>query len=506
MASQENSEMDCYSVTWYINNFSYCWQKKDEAIVSPKFSMFVPEATKWKLLLYPRGTSDVNSIALFLRREKDCDGAENIDLEYHLETLNADGSILTKRNAKLAFHKGTCGGFPVFLNRNSVLLKSRVRYLPQDILTIRCRIKRLDEKSLEIRQIFARTIINVERRSLLWTVQGFSSLTTNQKKRLLIKSASGKELIKFDLFLTGGQCFEEKINLNIHFIDKRMEFFTLQTFLLEVGGIKVDSGKYENWRELGELATFPLKLSRNKLLADGDLYLPNDVLSLKLELAVSTGFAFEGITKIDFGIISQETTNEMCENWRESNIEEKTIENSCALITDLMSLYNDQNLCDVMLETKTSAFTAHTIILSARSPVFRAMFSADMKEKLNGVVDVSDLDDETVRQLLLFLYSNKLEELKWEDALQLYEAADKYEITSLKDQCSLFLKGNLNLKNACEALIISDLHHDEGLKSTVQDFILRNAEEIFKSEEWEVFSDTNPKLALKTTLRNWTEK
>ncbi|CAL1276732.1 unnamed protein product [Larinioides sclopetarius] len=507
MASQEISEKDCYSVTWYVNNFSYCWQKKDEAIASPIFSIFVPEETKWKLLLFPRGTRNGNSIAFFLHREQDCNGAENVEIEYNLEILNVDGSIIRNSEIKYTFRKNRRWGCPMFLKRNSVLEKSRTKYLPQDILTIRCRIKRLDEKSVEMRQIFARTSINVEKWSLLWAIDDFSNLTPDQKKCLVIKSASNDELIKIDIFLTGGQCFEEKINLNIHPTDRCMKFFTLQTFLTNnIEEIKIDSGKYETWREFREFSTFPLTLSRNKLMKNGYLYLPNDVLTLRLDFAISTGFSFEGVTKIDFGTILHETTNEVRGNVQRCNVEEKVTEDSCTLITDLMSLYNDQNLGDVKLETKTSVFPAHTTILSARSPVFRAMFSADMKEKLNGSVDVSDLDDETVRQLLLFLYSNKLQELKWEDALRLYDAADKYEITSLKDRCSYFLKGNLNLKNACEALILSDLHHDEGLKSTVQDFIMKNAEEIFKSEGWKLLADNNPKLALETALRNWTEK
>ncbi|GBM99559.1 TD and POZ domain-containing protein 4 [Araneus ventricosus] len=496
-----------YSVTWAINNFSYCWHKKDEAITSPIFSIFIPEETKWKLLLFPRGTKNGNEIAYFLYREQDCNGAENIEIEYHLETLNADGSILQENSAiEHTFCKNRRWGYPEFLNRNLVLKKCRVRYLPDDILTMRCRIKRLAQKSVEIRQIFTRTIIKVEWRSLLWTIQEFSSLTTDQKKSLVIKSAPDEELIKIDLFLTGGQCFEEKINLNIYPIDRCMKFFTLQTFLLDVEEIQVDSGKYENRCEHGEFSTFPLTFSRNKLMTDGEIFLPNDVLSLRLELAVSTGFSFEGVTKIDFGTISHEITNEVRDNWLKYSVEEKVTENSCALINDLMSLYKDQSLCDVKLQTKTNAFPVHTTILSARSPVFRAMFSTDMKEKLNGLVDVSDLDDETVHQLIVFLYTNKLEELKWEDAVRLYEAADKYAITSLKDRCSLFLKGSLNLKNACGALILSDLHHDKGLKSSVQDYILKNAKEIFKSEEWQLLADTNSKLALETTLRNWTEE
>ncbi|KAF8768075.1 TD and POZ domain-containing protein 3-like [Argiope bruennichi] len=506
MANQEINEKNCYSVTWIINHFSYCWQKKDEAIASPIFSIYIPEETKWKLLLFPRGTVYENNIAFFLYREQDCDGAENIEIEYDLESVIADGFILKNREIKHIFCKDSLWGYPSFLNREIVLKKSRMKYLPQDNLTIRCTIKRLDGKPVEIRQIYARTMINVERKSLLWSIQEFSNLTPNEKKQLIIKSASKEELIKIDLFLSGGQCFEEKINLNIYPASKCIKFFALQTCLLKSDKITVDSGKYENLCEYGKSSTFPLTISRNKIMERGDLYLSNDVLFLKLEFAISTGFAFEGVTKIDFGTLSDEATKEVVENWQKRSVEETITENSVDLITDLMSLYKDQSLCDAKLQTKTDVFPAHISILSARSPVFRAMFSTDMKEKMNGLVDVSDFDDKTVRQLLLFLYTNKLEELKWDDALHLYQIADKYEIISLKRRCSLFLKNSLNIQNSCKTLIFSDLLQDEDLKNITQVFILKNAKAIFKSEEWKLLADVNSKLALETALRNWDEE
>ncbi|GBO08386.1 hypothetical protein AVEN_156053-1 [Araneus ventricosus] len=134
------------------------------------------------------------------------------------------------------------------------------------------------------------------------------------------------------------------------------------------------------------------------------------------------------------------------------------------------------------------------------------MFSNDMKEKVNGCVDASDLQDETVRRFLLYLYSDQLEELEWDDALQLYKAADKYAVISLRDKCSAFLKSNLNLENACEALMLSDMHQDRDLKKLTQNFMLKNANVIFKSEEFKLLAEANSKLALETTLRNWSEE
>ncbi|CAL1294986.1 unnamed protein product [Larinioides sclopetarius] len=87
------SEDDCATITWAINNYSHYWQKNDEAVVSPVFSIFVPEETKWKLMLFPRGVASLpGRMAFLLQRDKGCNGAENIKVEYSLDCLRSDGS------------------------------------------------------------------------------------------------------------------------------------------------------------------------------------------------------------------------------------------------------------------------------------------------------------------------------------------------------------------------------------------------------------------------------
>ncbi|GBN57566.1 hypothetical protein AVEN_212810-1, partial [Araneus ventricosus] len=49
---------------------------------------------------------------------------------------------------------------------------------------------------------------------------------------------------------------------------------------------------------------------------------------------------------------------------------------------DFTALYNDQLLTDVVLKTSTKSFPAHKIVLCARSSVFRAMLTNEMKEKI----------------------------------------------------------------------------------------------------------------------------
>ncbi|GFY75413.1 TD and POZ domain-containing protein 4 [Trichonephila inaurata madagascariensis] len=173
---------------------------------------------------------------------------------------------------------------------------------------------------------------------------------------------------------------------------------------------------------------------------------------------------------------------------------------------DFETLYAEGILSDVQLRTATQTFNAHKNILSARSPVFRAMFSNDMMEKVQECVPVPDLEADTVRRMLLYMYTKALKDLHWESAMKLYAAADKYEIVALKTKCSSFLICNLCPSNLCEVLVLADMHADDNFKRVAQDYALLYEEEVFSSDEWNEFAKNNGPLAAETMLRKWNGK
>ncbi|GFR23445.1 tdpoz3 [Trichonephila clavata] len=187
---------------------------------------------------------------------------------------------------------------------------------------------------------------------------------------------------------------------------------------------------------------------------------------------------------------------------KQSNNARSLREDFKTLKEDYKTLYTDGTLSDVKLCTGTQSFPAHTAVLCARSPVFKAMFSDDTKEKNKGSVDVVDLDDDTLHRMLLYMYTCSLEDLKWESVLRLYEAADKYEILSLRKKCSAFLEDRLTPTNACDALVLADRHQTH-FKDVVQNYILDRERCVFLSEEWKVILENNLKLAAETMHKVW---
>lgn len=142
---------------------------------------------------------------------------------------------------------------------------------------------------------------------------------------------------------------------------------------------------------------------------------------------------------------------------------------------DMEKLLKMPRFNDVEIVVGDRTFQAHKAILSVRSRVFEAMFEHNMKEQVENKIVISDFDAEVIDQLLLFVYSGKvdLDEMR-KLAGKLFRAADKYEIEGLKMICELALIENLSVNNAAEALELVDKYGSEPLRKAVFDLLCVN--------------------------------
>ncbi|GFQ66651.1 TD and POZ domain-containing protein 3 [Trichonephila clavata] len=470
-----------------------------ENLYSPEFAVDSMEDSDWRLCLAPRGHLGSNCISFFLERMPRR-GPESIEVEFDLAFLARDGSVLElkqiERSRFLSSGYDSYKGHYEFANRDDVLKIRKEAFLPQDTLRTLCKIWRQDKKVMESTQIFARTIINVERRSFVWNIEKFSTLKPDQKTTSVMRSISKEVLMTFGFSLNCEQCGEDKIILSIESSFNNIKCLTFECFVLDARGGQINSGRFDFFpNDLTRAVSFPLLLTKRNLLNNKRLYLKNDVLLLNCECAFSTRKDYDRIERVNSGIMSSRQFQNVHP--------EKTQSIGVGLKEYLRSLYVNGILCDTILCTSTETFPAHIVVLGAASPVFRAMFTNDMKEKSKGCVEISDLDADTVRQMLHYMYTDAVEDLSWENALKLYTAADKYEIKALKKKCSVYLKENLCQTKACEFLVLADMHQDKYLKRVVQNFILEHDNEIFDMDVWKNFMDANPKLAAETMYRNW---
>ena len=65
-----------------------------------------------------------------------------------------------------------------------------------------------------------------------------------------------------------------------------------------------------------------------------------------------------------------------------------------------------------VLQVEDEELPAHRIILTARSPVFRALLNSEMREGKEGVVNIGDVRAPVFRTLLHFVYTDMLPEVR----------------------------------------------------------------------------------------------
>ncbi|GBM75421.1 Speckle-type POZ protein [Araneus ventricosus] len=467
---------------WKIENISHCWWlKKGERLQSPAFVVDALEATKLSLGLYPVGHTDENYVGFFLNREGDCNGPEVIEICYQFAFLGKDGSIAKEMTAaKNKFMKNEGWGLSNFERRERVFITEREEFLPEDTLTVQCTIWTTGEKPDKSTHLFA-TAVKVKRRSFVWKIDKANTLKS------CIRNKFKDNLIDFDLVLN--EAFD-RLDINMTSFDEAIKYISCNTSIIDSEGRKKSFGskKYFSPHLKEGVLSFMLPFPE-MLMEDKSRYFPNDLLSLDFEFVLATvehlGCRLK-YPKLENGVAGEKS------------------QNTAVLIADFKLLYNDGIFSDMELRTSTKTFPAHKAILSARSPVFRNMFSHEMKEKNCRYVDITDFEDETVHRMLQYIYTDSMENLQFENASKLYAAADKYQILSLKNMCSSFLKEILCPTNACDALVLAVLHNDDDLKSSVQDYVLRQRKQVFCSQEWKDFMSTHPKLALDLMYRKIT--
>jgi speckle-type POZ protein len=170
------------------------------------------------------------------------------------------------------------------------------------------------------------------------------------------------------------------------------------------------------------------------------------------------------------------------------------------MIKDFADLFLNQTNCDVHFRLQGVVMGAHVVILTARSSVFAAMFQCDMEESKTKKVVIEDIEPEVFRQLLHYLYTGTCPFLEMKSITRdLYVAADKYDIETLKKECVDILLAQLEMKNSIAMLVWSHLHSIPTLFDASLKCIAINGPTICFMPDWKDLTHDYPDLCLMAT-------
>ncbi|KAJ3676873.1 hypothetical protein LUZ60_002597 [Juncus effusus] len=127
---------------------------------------------------------------------------------------------------------------------------------------------------------------------------------------------------------------------------------------------------------------------------------------------------------------------------------------------------------DVTFDVSGRKFNAHKCVLAARSPVFKAEFFGQMKEKKLNRIKIDDIEPDVFRVLLEFIYSDDLTEFQSVVMTQhLLVAADKYGLERLRLHCEERLCESLDVNNVASILVLADQHSCFELKNKCFEYV-----------------------------------
>lgn len=117
------------------------------------------------------------------------------------------------------------------------------------------------------------------------------------------------------------------------------------------------------------------------------------------------------------------------------------------LSSDFQKMFDDQLFTDLEIKAKNGQILkAHRSVLAVRSPEFYAMLTDSKTSSLKAL----DFDSKTLKELLRFIYCEKVE---GRDNHNLLLAAEKYGIAKLKRTCIQSMIRSLTAKNVIETLV-----------------------------------------------------
>ncbi|KAK1630349.1 hypothetical protein QYE76_004664 [Lolium multiflorum] len=178
---------------------------------------------------------------------------------------------------------------------------------------------------------------------------------------------------------------------------------------------------------------------------------------------------------------------------------------------DLALMSDKQQLTDVSFDVDGESFSAHRLVLAARSPVFRAELYGCMAESKMASITIQEMGACTFRSMLHYMYHGSLPDAGRTDVSftmaeyqSLLAAADRYGVERLKKICEDKLCGNgITVDNVVSTLELAERHVCPKLKASCLDFLSdgENFKMVATTDEYFHLMQTAPSVLVEVRNR-----
>ncbi|XP_078279966.1 kelch-like ECH-associated protein 1A [Rhinoraja longicauda] len=159
----------------------------------------------------------------------------------------------------------------------------------------------------------------------------------------------------------------------------------------------------------------------------------------------------------------------------------------CQALAVMHALRQDRQLCDVTLHVshggEERAFAAHRVVLAASSPVFRAMFTSELRERGLAEVRLSGVEPTAMERLIEFAYTS-LVVVDETCVQQLMIASSMYQVDGVTRACTDFLLKNMEPSNVIGIAHFAEQVGCAELCQRAKEYVHIHFTEVIKEEEF----------------------
>ena len=159
------------------------------------------------------------------------------------------------------------------------------------------------------------------------------------------------------------------------------------------------------------------------------------------------------------------------------------------LLRRVHSLRCHRKLCDVVLRAGGQEIHTHRAILAACSSYFLAMFTHELREREQDVVEIKDMNPDILSSLVDFAYTGEIN-ITVDNVQEVLAAASLLQITQVQDICCEFLKKQLDATNCLGIKNFAEANGCSQLSVLIDSFARQHFQEVvlgseFLNNSWE---------------------
>ncbi|XP_006819299.2 kelch-like protein 24 [Saccoglossus kowalevskii] len=156
---------------------------------------------------------------------------------------------------------------------------------------------------------------------------------------------------------------------------------------------------------------------------------------------------------------------------------------SMEIMKKLHEMQQEKTNTDVELKVNNELIEAHRVLLAACSPYFTAMFTSNMKESLERVVEVRNIDDSIMEKLIKYMYTGEIE-MDENDSQSMLETSCLLQILPILEATGRFLANHLDPINCFSMKQYGQIHCCQSLETAADIYILEHFDDIAQQSDF----------------------